>query len=186
MMSEQKYVCMINTDSPSFCTFPTYVGIHGSITAIGFIIGEWYFGQISDVQSRKFYLILDMGISALWALFYATSFIMIANSWRKADTMFAFAQSNILGAIIFSFLSIFCWSALLKFSYRRYQMGSIEIFSQGLCKDVKGQGGGHHGYQDLNGYCDPPSQVKTDLLDEDKIHHPKDFNHFTNYGYNII
>jgi hypothetical protein len=32
-------------------------------------------------------------------------------SWSRSDDMFSFASSNIIGAIFFTFLSIFCWVA---------------------------------------------------------------------------
>lgn len=184
MKTEEKDVCMINTGSPSICTFPTYVGILGFFAAIGFMIGEWFFEQISAVQSRKRYLIVDMFFSLLWSLLYAIAFILMANSWRKADTMFAFAHSNIVGAIFFAFISVFCWLASVGFAYQRYQMGSVKIFSQGLVEEGNGEVGNH---QEINGYCEPPSQVggQEDLSDEDEKYHQKDFNPFNDFGQNL-
>ena len=64
---------------------------------------------MSSIKTRKHYVIFDMAFSALWAFFYMIAFIYMTNAWRKSDEMFNFAKSNILGAIIFAFLSIFCW-----------------------------------------------------------------------------
>ena len=64
---------------------------------------------MSSIKSRKHYVILDMAFSGIWALFYAIAFIFMANSWRQSDEMFSFAKSNIIGAIFFAFLSVFCW-----------------------------------------------------------------------------
>ena len=55
-----------------------------------------------------------MAFSGIWALFYAIAFIFMANSWRQSDEMFSFAKSNIIGAIFFAFLSVFCWVSHLK------------------------------------------------------------------------
>ena len=115
---KQKEVCIMNEDS-SACHFATFVVI------IGFLVGEWFFEQMSSIKSRKHYVILDMAFSGLWALFYAIAFIYMANSWRKADQMFAIFQANIIGAIIFAFLSVFCWviNIWIEFDYYETKNG---------------------------------------------------------------
>ena len=75
---------------------------------------------MSSIKSRKHYVILDMAFSGIWALFYAIAFIFMANSWRQSDEMFSFAKSNIIGAIFFAFLSVFCWVSNQISSYFSY------------------------------------------------------------------
>lgn len=104
-------------------------------------------------------MILDMAFSGLWALFYAIAFIFMANSWRKSDEMFSFAKSNIIGAIFFAFLSVFCWLGSVGMAYQRFKAGSDTAFSQGMGEEGMGQDGNQYqGYQDDTGYSEPPFQ----------------------------
>lgn len=157
---KQKEVCIMNEDS-SACHFATFVGIIGFLAAIGFLVGEWFFEQMSSVKSRKHYVILDMAFSGLWALFYAIAFIYMANSWRKADQMFAIFQANIIGAIVFAFLSVFCWLGSVGLAYQRFKAGSDTAFSQGLGDESnmgQDQYQSYPGGPEDTGYNEPPFQ----------------------------
>jgi len=154
-----KEVCVMNMDSSAVCHFSTFVGIVGFLAAIGFLVGEWFFEQMSSIKSRKHYVILDMAFSGIWALFYAIAFIFMANSWRKSDDMFSFAKSNIIGAIFFAFLSVFCWLGSVGLAYQRFKAGGQTAFSQGLGDEGTGQDGSQYqGYQEDTGYGEAPFQ----------------------------
>lgn len=124
-------VCVMNMDS-SACHYSTFVGIIAFIASIGFIVGEWFFEQMSSIKTRKHYVIFDMAFSGLWALFYFVAFIYMANSWRQSDEMFNFAKSNVIGAIFFAFLSILTWLASVGLAYQRFKAGSTAAFQQGF------------------------------------------------------
>jgi hypothetical protein len=154
----QKEVCVMN-ESAAVCHFSTFVGIIGFLAALGFLVGEWFFEQMSSIKSRKHYVILDMAFSGLWALFYAIAFIFMANSWRQSDEMFSFAKSNIIGAIFFAFLSVFCWLGSVGMAYQRFKAGSSTAFSQGLGEEgVAEDGTQYQGYQQEPGYSEQPFQ----------------------------
>merc|ERR1719273_509320 len=124
-------VCIMNLDCPGVCHYSTFVGIVGFLASIGFLIGEWFFEQMSSIKSRKHYVILDMAFSGVWALFYAIAFIFMANSWRKSDEMFSFAKANIIGGIFFSFLSVFFWLGSVGLAYQRFKLDPIPHFHKG-------------------------------------------------------
>ena len=108
-----KEVCVMNMDSTA-CHFSTLVGIVAFLASIGFLVGEWFFEQMSSIKTRKHYVIFDMAFSGLWAFFYFITFIYMCIAWSKTeDAKFDFASSNIYGAIFFAFLSIFGWVSVL-------------------------------------------------------------------------
>jgi len=146
-------VCVMNTDS-SACHYSTFVGIIAFIASIGFIVGEWFFEQMSSIKTRKHYVIFDMAFSGLWAFFYLVAFIYMANSWRKSADMFNYAKSNIIGAIVFAFLSVLTWLGSVGLAYQRFKAGSSAAFSQ----DV-GEGGGLHEEDKYQAYPGGPEDM---------------------------
>lgn len=192
MQDKQIEVCVMNTESAAVCHFSTFVGIIGFLAAIGFLVGEWFFEQMSSIKSRKHYVILDMAFSGIWALFYAIAFIFMANSWRQSDEMFSFAKSNIIGAIFFAFLSVFCWLGSVGLAYQRFKAGSDTAFSQGLGDEAMGQDGNQYqGYQEDTGYSEPPfqgggQQGSTYQPGENTADEQKLFSNYGNLSKNLI
>ena len=74
-----------------------------------------FFEQMSSIKTRKHYVIFDMAFSGLWALFYFVAFCYMANAWRQSDEMFNFAKSNVIGAIVFAFLSVLTWVSRMPY-----------------------------------------------------------------------
>ena len=68
-----------------------------------------FFEQMSSIKTRKHYVIFDMAFSGLWAFFYFVTFIYMCVTWSQTEIRFNFASSNIIGAIIFAFFSVFAW-----------------------------------------------------------------------------
>ena len=68
---------------------------------------------MSSIKTRKHFVILDMAFSAFLGFMFFVVFCYMCYSWGKSDDMFSFASSNIIGAIFFTFLSIFCWVSAL-------------------------------------------------------------------------
>ena len=79
-----KEVCVMNMDSTA-CHFSTLVGIVAFLASIGFLVGEWFFEQMSSIKTRKHYVIFDMAFSGLWAFFYFVTFIYMCIAWSKTD-----------------------------------------------------------------------------------------------------
>ncbi len=108
-----KEICVLNNSSAT-CHFATFVGVMAFIAALGFLVGEWYFEQMSSIKTRKHYVIGDMGFSALWAAFYAIAFLVMCIAWSKTPEKYAYASANVIGAIFFAFFSIFSWVSKKK------------------------------------------------------------------------
>ena len=64
---------------------------------------------MSSIKTRKHFVIFDMAFSGFWGFMFFVVFCYMCYSWSKSDEMFSFASSNIIGAIFFTFLSIFSW-----------------------------------------------------------------------------
>jgi len=156
-------VCVLNMDS-SACHFSTMVGIVAFLASIGFLVGEWFFEQMSSIKTRKHYVIFDMVFSGLWSFFFFVTFVYVVVSWSKTeDIKFSFASSNIIGAIFFAFLSTFAWAGCGILAFQRFKSGGSAAFTNdglGTGEDGGANGGpaeAYGGYEDGGGqYNQPP------------------------------
>eukprot|EP00096_Caligus_rogercresseyi_P008828 TRINITY_DN2862_c0_g1_i1.p1 TRINITY_DN2862_c0_g1~~TRINITY_DN2862_c0_g1_i1.p1 ORF type:complete len:227 (-),score=69.49 TRINITY_DN2862_c0_g1_i1:1291-1971(-) len=160
---EMREVCILN-DSSSACHFPTAVGIIGFLASIGFLVGEWFFEQMSSIKTRKHYVLLDLGFSIAWAFFYFIAFCVLVYSWHNTGADMSYASSNIYGSMFFSFLSIACWGGSAFFAWTRYNQGSDGAFAQE--PDMMDPGTGYTAAEEEGGYGEAPfsggSQQGTD------------------------
>jgi len=156
---KNKEVCVMNEDA-SACHFSTFVGIIAFIASIGFLVGEWFFEQMSSIKTRKHYVILDMAFSGFWGFMFFVVFCYMCYSWSKSDAMFSFASSNIIGAIFFTFLSIFCWIGCAGLAFQRFKAGTTAAFTEGLGDYdghlPDGQYQSYPGGPDEGNYHEPP------------------------------
>lgn len=137
----------------SACHFSTMVGIVAFLASIGFLVGEWFFEQMSSIKTRKHYVIFDMAFSGLWAFFYFITFVYMCVAWSKTeDIKFSFASSNIYGAIFFAFLSIFAWAGCGILAFQRFKAGGTTAFNDGLNTGEDGAvpQEGQYGYDEYN------------------------------------
>lgn len=51
-----KDVCIINGNGTA-CSFAVWLGLIGFFASIGFIVGEYFFEQMSSAKSRKHYVL---------------------------------------------------------------------------------------------------------------------------------
>lgn len=103
-----KDVCIMNNQSAT-CHFSTFVGVVGFVASIAFLVGEWFFEQMSSIKTRKHFVIADMAFSSLWAFFYLVACLIMSVAWSKSDEKYDYGSKNILGAIFFALLSVFSW-----------------------------------------------------------------------------
>ena len=54
--------CIINS-SPTACQLPNIVAIIAFLASIGFLVGEFFFDQMSSVKSRKHFVVADLAFS---------------------------------------------------------------------------------------------------------------------------
>lgn len=57
-----KDYCLYNNDANA-CNYGVTIGVIGFLAAMGFIVGEYFFEQMSSVKTRKHYVLGDLGFS---------------------------------------------------------------------------------------------------------------------------
>jgi len=150
---KEREVCIMN-GSATACQLGNGVAIVAFLASIGFLVGEYFFEQMSSVKSRKHFVLADLSFSGFWAFAYLISFSTMAYQWSQSDEPESgYGQGNIGGAILFSFLSVFAWGGCALFSFQRYRMGFEAAFG-----DIEATAGGEYQSYDQNGYAEPPFQ----------------------------
>eukprot|EP00090_Calanus_glacialis_P004642 TRINITY_DN13490_c0_g1_i2.p1 TRINITY_DN13490_c0_g1~~TRINITY_DN13490_c0_g1_i2.p1 ORF type:complete len:218 (-),score=26.06 TRINITY_DN13490_c0_g1_i2:159-812(-) len=150
---KEKEVCIMN-GSGTACQLGNGVAIVAFLASIGFLVGEYFFEQMSSVKSRKHFVVADLAFSGFWAFAYLISFSTMAYQWSQSEEPASgYGQGNIGGAILFSFLSIFAWGGCALFSLQRYNVGFEAAFG-----DLEATAGGEYQSYDQNGYVEPPFQ----------------------------
>jgi hypothetical protein len=87
--------CIINNNG-TVCSYACWVGFVGFAAATAFIVGEYFFEQMSSAKTRKHYVLADLGFSAFWTFMYFVGFIYIWHQWSstKDDPPFGKAFYN--------------------------------------------------------------------------------------------
>jgi hypothetical protein len=76
-------VCIINNNG-SVCSYAVWIGFVGFAAATAFIVGEYFFEQMSSAKTRKHYVLADLGFSGFWAFMYFVGFIYIWRQWSDS------------------------------------------------------------------------------------------------------
>ncbi|CAG9786018.1 unnamed protein product [Diatraea saccharalis] len=118
---DKKEYCVYNNDSNA-CNYGVGISVIAFIAAIGFIVGEYLFEQMSSVKTRKHYVLADLGFSAFWAFLYFVGFCYLSNAWGKTENPPYGTANNMQGAIAFCFFSIFAWVGCAFFALQRYRV----------------------------------------------------------------
>ncbi|CAH1391050.1 unnamed protein product [Nezara viridula] len=131
----QREVCLYNKKS-SPCHYGEAIGLLAFFASLGFLGGEYMFGQMSSVKSRKHFVLIDLGFSGFWAFMYFVGFCYLANQWSNTtideDILEREGTSSIQAAIVFSFFSVFSWAASAWLAYQRFLQGNNAMFAAGL------------------------------------------------------
>ena len=97
----QEY-CIIN-NSDAACQLPNTVAVIAFLASIGFLVGEYFFDQMSSVKSRKHFVLADLAFSGkdnsveitstsdshlynpgFWTAAYILSFLMMIYEWYQS------------------------------------------------------------------------------------------------------
>ncbi|BET01535.1 unnamed protein product [Nesidiocoris tenuis] len=158
--SEGKQVCLYNRKA-SPCHYGEAIGLLAFFASIGFLGGEYLFGQMSSVKTRKHYVLLDLGFSGFWALMYFIGFCYLANQWSNTtldeDMQANASTSDVSSAIVFSFFSVFSWAGSAWLAYQRYLQGNNAMFASDFGGEGQMGAAAYSSYsQDDQPYQDPP------------------------------
>lgn len=127
--------CIMNKDDNA-CGYGTGIGVLAFLICLGFLVVDAFFENLSSVQHRKYAVLADLGISALWTFLWFVGFCYLCDAWRRTDKDHIHrSRDNVQAAIAFSFFSIFSWGALTFFAVRRYRLGAQEAFASGYDQD---------------------------------------------------
>lgn len=75
--------CIVNNNG-SVCSFAVWLGFVGIAASTGFILGEYFFDQMSSAKTRKHYVLADLGFSGFWAFMYFCGFVYIWRQWAHS------------------------------------------------------------------------------------------------------
>ncbi|KAF2350685.1 Marvel domain [Trinorchestia longiramus] len=164
MNAKGEEYCLYNEDSNA-CNYGTGISVIAFLASIGFLVGEFFFEQMSSIKTRKRYVIADLAFSGFWAVLYFIAFCYLTNQWGKSETpLNNIGVNNVQGAIAFCFFSIFTWAALGYLAFLRFKQGSEQAFAPSYEVDpnaaVAAAEGGYTSYPDATdpqgGYAQPP------------------------------
>lgn len=71
-----KDVCIYNQDSNA-CNYGVAIGVIAFLASMGFIVGEYFFEQMSSVKTRKHYVLGDLGFSGIFIYIIISKYIYI-------------------------------------------------------------------------------------------------------------
>ncbi|XP_014257176.1 synaptogyrin [Cimex lectularius] len=157
---DKKEICLYNKKA-SPCHYGESIALLATFSAIGFLVGEYLFGQFSSVKTRKHYVLLDLGLSAFWAFMFFVGFCYLANQWSNMELDEEMdnnaSTSQVSAAIVFSFFSVFSWAGSTWFAYQRYLQGNNAMFASNFEEGQMGGAAAYSSYsQDDQPYQDPP------------------------------
>ncbi|CAO1434541.1 unnamed protein product [Diamesa serratosioi] len=122
-----KAYCIINNNG-SACHLGIWLGVIAFIASIGFIVGEYFFEQMSSAKTRKHYVMLDFGFSALWSFMFFVGFCYLCKQWSESSLPpNNYGVTNVQVALAIAFFSCFSWAGCAYFAYLRFKAGVSEI-----------------------------------------------------------
>ncbi|VDI62633.1 synaptogyrin-2-like [Mytilus edulis] len=129
-------MCQMHGDNNA-CGYGTGIGIIAFLICLIFLVIDAMFENISSVQHRKYVVIGDLGLSALWTFLWFVGFCYMTDAWRRSEegapyiAPNGYGKDHVQAAIAFSFFSIITWGGLTFFAVRRYREGVTETFQEG-------------------------------------------------------
>jgi len=131
--SEDMYeagMCPLNSDAHA-CGFGIAIGVISFLICLLFLIVDARFDSLSNIQTRKKAVIIDLTLSAVWTVVWFLCFCYLADSWRKTPhEIKKHADVHTINtAIAFSFFSIITWAMICLLNFLRYRQGISTIFN---------------------------------------------------------
>jgi hypothetical protein len=82
------------------------------------------------METRKYYLLVDLGFSAIWAILYFVGFCYLENQWSKSATPdVGYGVHDLRAAITFSYFSTFTWAGCAWIAFQRLSQGTVEAYA---------------------------------------------------------
>ncbi|XP_069809613.1 synaptogyrin-2 [Dendropsophus ebraccatus] len=120
---EGKTHCIFNSNIDA-CHYGVGIGVLAFLGALAFLALDVYFPTVSNINTRKYIVLSDLGFAGLWTFLWFVGFCFLTNQWSvtRPDS-FLTGGDNARAAIAFSFFSILSWFPLSTLALKRYKMG---------------------------------------------------------------
>lgn len=126
-------ICFINKSGKQGpCVLGLFVGVMGFLICLGFLAIDFLFELSNNIYVRKWFVIADLAVSALWSFFSLVAFAYMTDQWRnnKVSKMYPDKIVNaIKAAITFSFFAIIGFGILTGLAAYRLRLGSGALLS---------------------------------------------------------
>ena len=111
----------------------------GFLICLGFLAIDFLFELSSNAYVRKWFVVADLAVSALWSFFSLVAFAYMADQWRtNTKTNYQDKVVNsIRAAIAFSFFAIIGFVSLVTVLARVLPQGSSKPPSPTLAEHVR-------------------------------------------------
>ncbi|XP_056405812.1 synaptogyrin-2 [Hyla sarda] len=115
--------CIFNQNIDA-CHYGVGIGVLAFIGALVFLALDIYFPTVSNINTRKYIVLSDLGFAGLWTFLWFVGFCFLANQWSVTNPdSYVTGGDGARAAIAFSFFSILSWFPLASLAYKRYKMG---------------------------------------------------------------
>ncbi|XP_077109581.1 synaptogyrin-2 [Ranitomeya variabilis] len=117
-------ICVFNANMDA-CHYGIGIGVLAFLGALAFLGLDIYFPTLSNVNTRKYIVISDLGFAGLWCFLWFVGFCFLANQWASTtdSALTDTGADNARAAIAFSFFSILSWFPLASMAFKKYRMG---------------------------------------------------------------
>lgn len=123
---EDDWFCIFNKNANA-CRYGVTMGTLAFLSCAVLLALDAFFPQISSVKDRKKAVLADIGASAAWVFLWFVGFCFLASQWgasERSDNPRGEGGDAARAAIVFSFFSIFTWSAQAFLGFQKYKMGA--------------------------------------------------------------
>lgn len=121
-------LCIFNENMDA-CHYGIGIGVLAFFGALGFLALDVYFPTLSNINTRKYLVLSDLGFAGFWTFLWFVGFCFLANQWAATNPSLYgnVGRDNAQAAIAFSFFSILSWFPLASLALKRYRMGAEDF-----------------------------------------------------------
>uniref|UniRef100_A0A915CAU2 Synaptogyrin n=1 Tax=Parascaris univalens TaxID=6257 RepID=A0A915CAU2_PARUN len=139
-------VCLYGNSS-SACSFGSAMGFFAVAAAILLLIVDGRFEKISAIQTRKRVVVMDLAVSAIFAVVFLITFFMLLSKYNSLELDEPYKGSLAKAGIFFALISLAAWGGAAFFAWRRYEEGALTAFAPSYEQEfAPGIGGSDYGY----------------------------------------
>lgn len=100
--------CFYDGDNGA-CNYGVAIGVIAFLLCLLFLAADYFMDSINSVEVKKYIMVADLLLSAMWSFLWFVCFCYLCDKWRKTDGKKVFSKNNAQAAIAFSFFSIISW-----------------------------------------------------------------------------